>query len=73
MGLISLGGSQSKQAQYLEQARDDHLAAVAADVHIYAEPLPSLHSGLKHKGSDGRLLGIRKGPAQDDARWARLG
>lgn len=67
MGLLSIKESRREQAQYLKQARDDHLAAVAIDVHIYAEPLPSCYAGLKHKGCDRWLLGMRKGPAQDDA------
>jgi len=55
--------------RYLAQTRDQHLAAVGADVLVQVEdPLPRLGAGLEDEARDGGAPGLGEGPPQDDAR-----
>lgn len=62
--LVSEGAVQ--RACYLVQTRNHYLAAVGTDVHVQIKPLPRLGAGLENKARDGRVLGIRKGPLQNN-------
>lgn len=59
-------------ACYLLQTWNDYLTTVGTDVLIQIKPLPLLSAGLENKACDRRALSFRKGPLQNNTRWALI-
>ena len=67
-----VSGEAERGACYLVQTRNHYLTAVGGDVLHQIKPVALLGAGLENKARDGGALLFRKGPLQDDTRWARI-